>query len=148
MWQLYAGSRKGVAIRTTVERIRAAAKPFRLEPEYGYEQFWAGNVNYVDLLKEHLAVSMTERFLYKHMSFQWEQEFRMVISVRMAEEYGVHVPELGINVDFDIPKLIEYIYLGPSLTNTEIDAIRSAASAHGLEDRIRVTSMLGTPRYI
>jgi len=50
MWQLYAGSRKGVAIRTNAERIQSAAKPFRLKPEYGLEDLWAGNVNYVDLL--------------------------------------------------------------------------------------------------
>jgi hypothetical protein len=52
MWKLYAGARKGVAIRTNAERIQASAKPFQLKPEYGSEDLWAGNVNYVDLVKE------------------------------------------------------------------------------------------------
>ena len=147
MWQLYAGSRKGVAVRTTPKRIDAAAKPFRLKPEYGHEDLWAGNVKYVDLLKERLHVSMTDRFWYKHMAFKWEQEFRLAVSVRTAEEFGVQVPEHGVKVDFDVPQLIERIYLGPSLTETDVTAIRVAARAHDLEDRIRVTSMLGTPRY-
>ena len=147
MWQLYAGSRKGVAVRTTPKRIEAAAKPFRLKPEYGHEDLWAGNVKYVDLLKERLHVSMTDRFWYKHMAFKWEQEFRLAVSVRTAEEFGVQVPEHGVKVDFDVPQLIERIYLGPSLTETDVTAIRVAARAHDLEDRIRVTSMLGTPRY-
>ena len=147
MWQLYAGERKGVAIRTTPSRISAAAKPFRLKPEYGHEELWAGNVNYVDLLKERLRINMLERFWYKHMAFSWENEFRLAISVRMAEEFGVLVPEHGVNVEFDIPQLIERIYLGPSLSELDIAAIRSAAKTHDLEDRIRVTSMLGTPRY-
>lgn len=147
MWQLYAGERKGVAIRTTPSRISAAANPFRLKPEYGHEELWAGNVNYVDLLKERLRINMLERFWYKHMAFSWENEFRLAISARMAEEFGVVVPEHGVNVEFDIPQLIERIYLGPSLSELDIAAIRSAAKSHDLEDRIRVTSMLGTPRY-
>lgn len=147
MWQLYAGERKGVAIRTTPSRISAAAKPFRLKPEYGHEDLWAGNVNYVDLLKERLRINMLERFWYKHMAFSSENEFRLAISARMAEEFGVLVPEHGVKVEFDIPQLIDKIYLGPSLSESDIAAIRSAAKSHGLEDRIRVTSMLGTPRY-
>lgn len=147
MWQLYAGSRKGVAICTNAERIRAAAKPFRLKPEYGHEDLWAGNVKYIDLLKERLRVSMMDRFWCKHMAFSWEREFRLAVSVRMAEEFGVQVPELGIKVEFDIALLVEYIYLGPSLSKEDIGIVRDAAKEHGLEDRIRVTSLLGTPRY-
>ena len=147
MWQLYAGERKGVAICTTPSRISAAAKPFRLKPEYGHEVLWAGNVNYVDLLTERLRINMLERFWYKHMAFSWENEFRLAISTRMAEEFGVLVPEHGVKVEFDIPQLIDRIYLGPSLSELDISAIRSAAKIHDLEDRIRVTSMLGTPRY-
>lgn len=147
MWQLYAGSGKGVAVRTNADRIRAAAKPFRLKPEYRHEDLWAGNVNYVDLLKERLRVSMMDRFWYKHMAFAWEREFRLAVSVRMAEEFGVQVPENEVKVEFDVPQLIERIYLGPLLSETDAEAIRDAAKAHGLEDRIRVSSMLGTPRY-
>lgn len=148
MWQLYAGDRKGVAILTNAERIRAAAKPFRLKPEYGHETLWVGNVNYVDLLKERLRVGTMERFWYKHMAFSWEQEFRMAVSVASAEEFGVNVPEHGIKVEFDLPQFVDRIYLGPSLSSNDIDAIRGVAKEHGLEDRITVTSMLGTPQYI
>ena len=147
MWQLYAGSGKGVAVRTNPNRIGEAAKPFRLKPEYGYEDLWAGNVNYVDLLKRRLRVSMMDRFWHKHMTFAWEQEFRLAVSVRTAEESGVRVPEHGVKVEFDVRQLIERIYLGPSLPETDVLAIRASAKANGLEDRIRVTSMLGTPRY-
>lgn len=148
MWQLYAGLRKGVAVCTNANRICAAAKPFRLKPEYGHEDLWAGNVNYVDLLKKRLRVNMLDRFWYKHMAFEWEREFRLAVSVRMAEEFGVQVPDDGIKMEFNVPQLIECIYFGPSLPETDAAAIRVAAKAHGLEDRIRVSSMLGTPRYI
>jgi hypothetical protein len=147
MWKLYAGMHKGVAICTTPERLRDAAVPFRLKPDYGIEGLNAGNVQYVDLLEVRMNVGMLERFFCKHMAFSWECEFRMAISLRMAEECGVHVPEQGINVRFDLNKLIDKIVLGPSLSPEEIEAVAKNAANHGLERRIVTSSLLGTPRY-
>jgi len=147
MWQLYAGKRKGVAICTTPDRIRAAAKPFRLAPEYAEEDLYCGNVEYVDLLENRMKVSMLARFFFKHMAFSWEREFRLAISVRFAEEYGVTVPELGVQVSFDLNILIEKIFLGPSLETHEVELVTNAANRHGLIDRIRQSSLLGQPRY-
>jgi hypothetical protein len=147
MWQLYAGEWKGIAVCTNAGRIEAAAKPFRLKPEYEHEDLWAGYVRYVDLLKEQLRVSMLDRFWYKHMAFSWEREFRLAISLRTAEEFGVSVPEGGIKVDFDVSQLIDRIFIGPSLPKEDVETVREAARAAGLADRIRVSSMLGTPRY-
>jgi hypothetical protein len=47
MWKLYAGEHKGIAICTTLDRMREAFRPFRLKPEYGVEDLWAGPVEYV-----------------------------------------------------------------------------------------------------
>ena len=49
MWKLYAAGRKGVAIRTTAERLGASLQPFRLAPNYAEEVPYWGNVRYVDL---------------------------------------------------------------------------------------------------
>jgi hypothetical protein len=147
MWQLYAGAWKGVAICTTPDRIAAAAAPFRLRPEFGHEDLWAGNVRYVDLLSERLRASMLHRFWYKHMAFSWEREFRLAISLRGAEEFGVPVPADGIKVKFDVPTLVSRIFIGPSLDGTDVEAVQNAAKLAGLADRVRVSSMLGTPRY-
>lgn len=147
MWQLYAGKRKGMAICTTPERIRAAAKPFRLKPEYGHEALFCGNVEYVDLLNTRMNVSMLERFFFKHMAFSWEREFRLAVSVRTAEEFGVQVPEFGVEVTFDLDVLIEKIFLGPSLDRCETELVTNAAGLHGLASRIHKSSLLGQPRY-
>lgn len=90
---------------------------------------------------------MLERFWHKHMAFSWEQEFRLAISLRAAEEYGVQVPELGILVEFALPELIETIILGPLLSPEDAAEARTAAEEHGLGDRVAVSSLLGTPRY-
>jgi hypothetical protein len=95
MWKLYASERKGVAIRTTAERLRTGLLPFRLQPQYGEEEPYWGNVRYVDLFETRLRTSMEKRFFDKHRAFEWEREFRIAISLRMAEECGVPVPGLG-----------------------------------------------------
>jgi hypothetical protein len=86
MWKLYAGASKGVAICSTPERIRAAFRPYRLAAEYGEEELSGGAVRYEDLLVVRLNPGMLERFSYKHQAFAWEREFRLAISLRMAEE--------------------------------------------------------------
>lgn len=148
MWKLYAGQSKGVAICTTLERIRAAARPFRLAPEYGTEDLFGGIVEYVDLVQVRMKANMLDRFFFKHKAFSWEREFRLAISVRMAEEFGVQVPELGVQLSVDLDALIEKIILGPSLDSMEQGAILGAAAKVGLADRITKSTLLGQPRYV
>lgn len=147
MWQLYAGAWKGVAIRTTPGRLSDAATTFRLQPQHQGEDLWGGNVKYVDLLQERIRINMLGRFWHKHMAFAWEREFRLGISLRLAEEFGIPVPEQGIRVPFNLDQMVDRIFLGPSLERNEIEAIRNAAEQAGLGERVRVSSMLGIPRY-
>jgi hypothetical protein len=83
---------------------------------------------------------MLERFFYKHQAFAWEREFRLAISLRMAEEFGVNVPELGIEVSVDIEALVERIMLGPRLSTKEEEMIVSHAEKAGLGKRLVKTS--------
>ena len=147
MWKLYAGSRKGVAIRTTAERLHAALQPFRLAPGSAEEEPYWGTIRYVDLHTERLDVSMEQRFFYKHRAFESEREFRVVVSVRMAEEFGVHVPEDGIDVPFVPDELIERICLGPELTEEDREAVVQTCGDIGLKAQLVTSTLLGRPRY-
>lgn len=149
MWKLYAGEHKGIAICTTPDRIRAAFKPFRLKPEYGVEDLLGGPVQYVDLTKVRMrGVSMLDRFFFKHRAFEWEREYRLAISLRMAEESGVRVPEGGINVDVDLSVLIKRIILGSTIAETERATVAEHVAAAGLSDRLELSTLLGQPRYV
>jgi hypothetical protein len=148
MWKLYAGEQKGVAIRTTVGRLTAGLKPFRLKPEYGEEEPYAGSIRYVDLFDVRLRVSMERRFFYKHRAFEWEREFRVAISVRGAEEHGVQVPDLGISVPFDPEILIESIYVGPLLQASERAELEKVCDVAQLRRQFKISTLLGRPRYI
>ena len=147
MWKLYADLGKGLAITSTPAKLASALTPFRLRPEYGVEDLWGGNVAYVNLLKVRLRAGMLNRFFFKHNAYSWEKEFRLAISVRMAEEYGVPVPTDGIFVDAAVPDLIEEIHIGPAIEPQERRRINEVCKEYGLDDRILVTSLLGRPRY-
>lgn len=148
MWKLYSDLGKGVAIATTLEKLDVSLEPYRIKPEYGIEDIWAGNVTYVDLLKERLKVSMLERYFYKHKAFSWEKEFRLAISVRIAHEFGVDTPKEGVFVNADIVSLIDEIHLGPSLSEKERNSVVEACELYEFRDRIKISSLLGRPRYI
>jgi hypothetical protein len=148
MWRLYAGESKGLAICSTPERMRAAFRPFRLQPQYASEDLWGGEVRYADLLSVRMNTGMLDRFFYKHQAFSWEREFRLAISLRSAEEFAVKVPELGINVSVDMAALVERIVLGPALSVPERDLIIAHAQRTGLGNRIAKSSLLGRPRYV
>ena len=106
MWHLYGEQAKGVAICSTPDRLRAAIKPFRLQPAFETEDLWGGPVKYVDFLKVRLKPLGKERYSYKHRAFEWEREFRLLISLMQADEftYGV-VPDCGIEVEVDLDAL-------------------------------------------
>jgi len=149
MWKLYADEHKGIAICTTPERMRAAFKPFRLKPEYGIEDLWAGPVQYVDLTQVRMSgAGMLDRFFFKHRAFEWEREFRLAISVRMAEEFGFHVPLDGIFVDVDLTVLVDRIVLGSTTTPVERATVTEQVRRVGLDDRLELSSLLGKPRYV
>jgi hypothetical protein len=148
MWQLYAGERKGIAVCTTPARLRDAVGPFRLEPQYGAETIWGGPVRYADLTQIRLRAMSMERFFVKHRAFEWEREFRMAISLAHAEENAVTIPPDGVNVPVDLDRLIDHVILGPGIAAEARAEVAVAAQRAGFGDRVRISSLLGTPRYI
>lgn len=148
MWKLYAGESKGVAICSSPARMRDAFQAFRLKPEYGEESLWGGPVQYIDLTQVRLRKLSFDRFFIKHRAFEWEREFRLAISLTMAEENGVRVPIDGIEVPVDPTKLIDHIIVGPEISEAERKRVVAIAERAGLGDWLRFSSLLGKPRYI
>ncbi len=147
MWAYYAQNCKGVAIKTTIERLLNSLYAFRLQENYEDENIYWGNVKYIDLHQKRLRVNALERFFYKHRVFESENEFRLIISLRLAEEFGVIVPEEGISVSFDPGVLIENLYIGPQISDDNKAAIVNVCTELGIEDRIVNSSLLGHPWY-
>lgn len=148
MWRLYAEESKGVAICSTPERMRAAIKPYYVNnPDYP-EILWAGAVKYYDFLKVRLPASGNTRYFSKHEAFSWEREFRLLISMMEANEFGVDVTLNGISVRVDLEALIEAIFIGPELSKENQEIVIERSRKAGLGAKIQKSSLLGQPRFI
>ena len=147
MWHLYAEEGKGLAISTTVGRLLGTCRPFFAERAKKPEDLWYGRVRYVDLLTQKLKAGMMERFFFKHHVFGSEKEFRLAITLAMTEQFGVRVPAKGVSVEVSLDRLIQHVYIGPSVTGAQQSRVSAALGKHGLQDRIVKSCLLGTPRY-
>ena len=76
MWQIFTKNNEGLAIQSTIGRIKDA-----LQPEKHFEQF-IGEVNYIDYKKDFIPFDDTFfPFLFKRKSFQYEKEIRIISDV-------------------------------------------------------------------
>ena len=151
MWKLYGDTDKGVAIRSTYDRMQVACRPFRLAPNYGAETIFAGPVTYVDFLEVRLQhVHNVTRFFNKHRAFATEQEFRFAISLAGAVDGGAggDVPEEGVSVEVDTDALVEGVVLGPQLSDADCDRVVQCADTVRLGDRVTRSVLSGRPRYV
>ena len=87
---------------------------------------------------------MLKRFFFKHQAFEWEREFRLAVSMRMAEENGVQVPDRGIFVEVHLTTLVEKIVLGSTTTKEE----RASAMEHIRQAGLITPEMIERPSYI
>lgn len=148
MWKIYTIDNKGVAITTTPQKMNLAIKPYRIQPEYCEEDIIIGNVEYVDLTSNHIDDTMLGVFFYKHIIYSYENEIRIVISLRTAEDFGVSIPSEGIFVQVDYPKLIESVILGPELSIDEKQRIYQACKRLGLEEKVQDSCLAYKPLFI
>lgn len=148
MWKLYAQQRKGVAICSNPGRMKNAFKPFKLKPEYCEEEIHIGNVKYIDLTSARMNTTMDNIFFYKHLAFSSENELRLAIFLRHAEEFGVKVPSKGIFVQVDYKELIDHIVIGPDINNEDKDVLYEVCKGYGLETKLQDSSLIYTPLFI
>lgn len=108
MWQIFTKNNEGLAIQSTIGRLKAA-----LQPEIRVEQY-IGNVNYIDYKKEYIPFDDAFfPFLFKRKSFQYEREVRIITDV---SAHDISVNE-GIKINVDLNQLIEKIYIHPKSEN-------------------------------
>lgn len=108
MWQIFTKNNEGLAIQSTIGRLKAA-----LQPETRVEQY-IGNVNYIDYKKEYIPFDDAFfPFLFKRKSFQYEREVRIITDV---SAHDISVNE-GIKINVDLNQLIEKIYIHPKSEN-------------------------------
>lgn len=108
MWQIFTKNNEGLAIQSTIGRLKKA-----LEPERKTQQY-IGEVNYIDYKKEYIPFyDSFFPFLFKRKSFQYEREVRIISDVS-SDNLKIND---GLKIDVDINQLIERIYIHPKSEN-------------------------------
>ena len=108
MWQIFTKNNEGLAIQSTIGRLKEA-----LKPEKHYEQY-IGEVNYIDYKKDFIPFDDTFfPFLFKRKSFQYEREIRIISDVSSTNLTIDNGLKIGVNLN----QLIEKIYIHPKSEN-------------------------------
>ena len=108
MWQIFTQNNEGLAIQSTIGRLKEA-----LKPENQFDQY-IGEVNYIDYKKEYIPFDdLFFPFLFKRKSFQYEREVRIITDTSTS-----HLKlNDGLKINVDVKKLIEKLYIHPKSEN-------------------------------
>lgn len=116
MWKTYSNLGKGIAIQSTIENLWDSFNKCRYD-------IYIGEVEYVDFDELSRTKEEWQRFhpkhlyLYKRRCFKFENELRAVVELVSVED-GHIIPWNsnvgGIDVQIDLNKLVEKIWVSPS----------------------------------
>ncbi|MDD5149556.1 MAG: DUF2971 domain-containing protein [Flavobacterium sp.] len=132
MWQIFTQNSEGLAIQSTVERLKKA-----LIPENKFDQY-IGEVNYIDYKKEYIPFDdMFFPFLFKRKSFQYEREVRIISDVTQS---NIKLND-GLKINVDINQLIEKIYIHPKSENWYKNLVIELVSKLGFDFTIEKSDL-------
>lgn len=148
MWKLYSQSSEGIAIQSTYARLKESIDFKSIRDEEIGQFVDVRPVKYIDYKKENTSLipDRISAFLHKRKSFEHEKELRILISNKAAKTYRFEdVFESGKTVKVKYDKLIENIYIAPTLPKWFEDLVRDVLKKYGLEEIPIVRSTLDDP---
>lgn len=146
MWERYCST--GVAVASTVGSLKRTLHEFRLKPECGAESIYVGRVRYLDYAAEDMMDrTMLGIFLHKRVEYRDENEVRALLSLRMAQEFGVPIPDSGVHVRVDLAELIDEVRLWPAATMYEVAAVSDEIRQAGVDCPVSRSTLGNAPTY-
>ncbi len=132
MWQIFTQNTEGLAIQTTIGRLKEALKKKKKTEQY------IGAVNYIDYKKEFIPFDDTFfPFLFKRKSFQYEREIRIISDVT---NNGMKIDN-GLKIDVNLNQLIEKIYIHPKSENWYKNLVIELVSKLGFDFEIEKSDL-------
>lgn len=111
LWKIYGGKEPGVAIRTTVARLKNSINNTKQDID---EDILLAKVKYQNRLDD--SFSRIEATITKREFYDFENEIRLIIFNYPQSEGGYQVPydiATGKKVNIDLSRLIDGIYISP-----------------------------------
>lgn len=152
MWQLYLKDNRGVAIRSTCDRLKSALS----ESEH---EIHIGKVRYIDYengiffdKKEfpHLEYNTYTPFIHKRNHFAHEKEYRAITEVeheQFVHDWESEENEKGIFIPVKIDELIEAVILPPKANEDIKREVESIVKENGFDFTIIHSKMSDEPYF-
>jgi hypothetical protein len=153
LWKLYCSTFNGIAIQSTIKRLKNSLKDERRD-------VYIGQVEYIDYYSHPLSVSpnphiFPSTFLYKGKSFKFEKEVRAVTELprlKMLDDFhGKFLPgHKGYDVMIDTNLLIEKVYLSPMGridSEWQMRIVKSVLKKYGLNKQVLLSDLKKKPIF-
>lgn len=124
MWAQYGSTGRGVAVKTTGARMKAALG--------GPHRVVAAGVQYVDYSVEQgiKYVDSSDPYRYKRRSFEHEREVRLVVQLVKGPLDGTVDTPGNVRQSVDLDGLIDSIHVAPTTDHAALEAIRGACAIY------------------
>lgn len=150
MWKLYSLTNQGIALKTTVGKLRNEI----LKRD---EEFEIRRIEYIDhnyfRPETNNNLSMTEPIFYKMKAFEYECELRVafldkkilqnvttIYEGENLEEYKNPLP--GRNIPIDLAKIIDAIHISPVAPEWIESVVKSLLEKYGLNPKLVIRSSM------
>jgi hypothetical protein len=163
MWKLYLKSNEGIAIKSTVRRLKTCIKNT-------VHHVNIASVNYIDFDKDwpdQILDLPTEllrihQFLCKRRSFEHERELRAIVysnplpNLRFTKDQELETQDLnfrpspfedGLYIPVDLEMLIYEIYVAPSSPKWLHELVESVTRKYGLKKKVCQSTLDEKPVY-
>lgn len=144
MWKLYGDSGKGIAIRTTVGRLREALEG---GGDLQDKKIFIGFVKYIDFDKQYYAPGEASSDghitpLLKRKSFEHEREVRAYFVGDINKENYKEYVSLSANVLVDVERLVEQVYISPYVSPQYVRAVKMVVEKFNLQCDVRQSALI------
>ena len=143
MWDLYIPGHDGVAIRSTVGRLKQAFATARPD-------VFIGLVNYIDYRTQRMeqAIGIPGPFYFKHTSYAYENELRAaIIQGHTSVTVDEWMREGGLEIEVALSDLIESIVISPRATPGFSVVLRTTANRLRSAVTISDSELTEEPRF-
>jgi hypothetical protein len=137
MWELYLKSDEGIAIQSTVRKLKDSFKNTK-------EDISIGKIKYIDYKKDTIAESLRGSpmgpYFFKRKSFAHEQELRALYT-SLSEPYKEEPNPPGLYIKIDIDTLIDNVYVSPMAEQWFYDLVTSVVKKFNVSKNVKQSSI-------
>lgn len=137
-WQMYAGTKTGVVVSSTVERLVRTALSWSRDSIIH-------RVKYVDHLKikDYLIGSYTDVLQFKHQAYKHERELRLVVPQQGGGwESNPNCLRLAVP---DLDTLVRSVVVAPDASDEFYEAVKGLCKRYGLNAPVRRSMLAFVP---